>query len=333
MKREGVSILISTFNGSARLEKTLKALAGLDTSQIPFVELILIDNASTDDTLKVAAHYWESFGAPFSLTCLSELKAGKLYAQELGLQYVKGKYVLICDDDNSLFQDYLTIGYACLEQNGKVGVLGGQGIAKSEVPFPKWFEQHAYFYGCGSQANKTGNVKPIRNVVYGAGMWFRYAAYEKAKDLGYQFILGSREGAKLTTGGEDSELCWMLIFQGYEVWYLEGLKFYHHILANRLTDNYRVRLLEGMGSGGLNASIHLRVWYGSIVKKVKRFWMKEAVYTFLYMLKIPFDQNINLKNKEFKRCITNLKLLLVERSAYDKKINKILDFKLLCSSE
>lgn len=331
MSNIGISILISTYNGAPRLGETLDALAKLNIANIPFVELIIVDNASTDDTYTFSIEKWDRLGTPFPLTCLIEKTPGKINAQELGLTYTKGKYVIICDDDNSLFPDYLEIGYKYLEENPSIGVLGGQGIRANTQEYPEWFDQYSYFYGCAPQALKTGNVKPVRNVVYGAGMWFRFDAYQKTKELGYTFILTGRQGKKLIAG-EDSELCWIIRFQNYEIWYIDEMKFYHHITSNRLTEEYRKKLILGMTESGLNGTIHNRIWNGIITKKVHFFWFKEFVYSLLYMLKIPFDSRITDKIFDFKRTKNNILVLLKERGNYDQKVNRILDFKQKCET-
>ncbi len=329
MIKGGISILISTYNGASRLGETLASLAKLDFNGVPFIELIVIDNASTDDTTSFVKEKWAYLESPFELKCLFEKKTGKLNAQETGLKNANGEFILICDDDNSLFSDYLKIGLHYFEKYPEIGVLGGQGLKMSSVEFPAWFEEKKYFYGCAPQAPATGNVRPYRNVVYGAGMWFRHDLYKKGKENEYQFILGSRVGDKLITGGEDSELCWMIIFQGYQVWYIDEMKFHHHITPNRLTEKYLVKLLEGMTDNGLNSTIHSRVWNGMILDNVRFFWMKEFYHTLIYIVKNSFNRSAD-NFIDLKRAKNNFKILLKERFKYDYKVNQIVNFKKKC---
>jgi len=330
MENKGISILISTYNGVSRLSKTLESLAKLDILGISFVELILIDNASTDNTFEFSKNKWRELGAPFLLKSIIETQPGKIHAQEAGLKIANGEFILICDDDNSFFLDYLQIGLKYLNENPKIGVLGGRGIGVSTIDFPDWFEDKSYLYGCAPQAPQTGNVKPTRNVVYGAGMWFRHEAYLKSKSLDYEFILGSRIGSKLITGAEDSEVCWMLIFLGYEVWFIDEMRFNHHITENRLTEKYLERLILGMTESGLTSSIHNRVWNGVISQKVDLFWFKELIYSLNEYVKICFSSVSVNKSLDLKRIKNNCKLLLKEKSKYDEKVNRILDYKEKC---
>lgn len=328
--KKGVSILISTYNGKEKLPATLEALSQLKTNQIPGVELILVDNASTDGTAAYTQEKWNTLGYPFPLLILEETKPGKLNAQEKGFAHAAYEYVITCDDDNSFFSDYLEVGYSLMEQNPQIGVLGGQGIAVSTIPIPDWFSEYAYNFACAPQAPQTGEVRPIRNVVYGAGMWVRMKGYQKAKENGFEFILASRTGKSLATGGEDSELCWALRFLGYEVWYAEELKFYHHIPAQRLTESYRHRLLEGMQANGPLGNIYIRVNKGEFPDRVHNFWIKELVYTLLYSLQFPFNKAIKDKKREWKRIQINLRYFLKERGQYDEKVNGLLLYKNSC---
>jgi len=331
MENNGISILISTFNGVSRLSKTLESLAKLDILGISFVELILIDNASTDNTFEFSKKKWSELGAPFKMKLLYEKKSGKFHAQESGLKIAKGEYILICDDDNLLFSNYLQVGFQYLSNNFKVGVLGGKGIPKSDIKLPIWFEEYSYNFACGKQALKTGNVVPIRNVVYGAGMWFRKELYLNAKLLGFNFTCNfskSNEDSKLfSNGGEDSELCWAIRFQGAEIWYIDSLCFYHNLPQERLTDQYLANLKSRVNSNGPYGAIYSRVFYSNWIIHVKLFWMKELIHSFIYLFKILMYLNIKNRKIEIKRTFKNIFFYCSERSKYDLRVNHLIDYK------
>ena len=225
--KEGITILICTYNGKDNLPKTLEGLAKLVIDKIPFIKLILVDNASNDGTSKFVNQTWIKLGSPFELEIIHEVQPGKIHAQTTGLNNVQTLYTLICDDDNELFSDYLKNGYELLQSNSKIGALGGRGIVQSDVEIPEWFESMDYMYACAPQAKKTGDVRPERNVIYGAGMFLNMTAYHKAMEAGFKVLLPSRIGKSVVTGAEDGELCWWLRFSGYEIWYAENLQFNH----------------------------------------------------------------------------------------------------------
>jgi glycosyltransferase involved in cell wall biosynthesis len=324
----GISIVISTYNGERKIRNTLEALAKLDTTGIPAVELIVVDNASTDQTAGSTLKIWESLGQPFPLLLLHEATPGKLNAQEKGFQHVSYAYVITCDDDNSFFSNYLQVGYKLLSENKKIGVLGGKGILKSQGAIPDWIKEESYFFACGPQAKQTGPVYGTRNVVYGAGMWIRMEAYAMAKSTGFEFVLKSRTGKQMITGAEDSELCWALRFLGYDIWYVDDLNFSHWIPKERLTKNYTDRLKKGFKENGPLGNLYLRVWKKEINSTVHWFWFKELSYTILYLFKILIQHpKGTAKQFEIRRILINIKYFLVNRGKYDTAVNQILQYR------
>lgn len=319
-----ISIVICTYNGKNKLSSTLTGISKLLLDNVFDIELIVVDNASTDGTYEFVQTYWNTkLNNPFPLVLLKETHPGKLMAQELAFQMAKGEYILICDDDNELNVDYIQIGLKFFNQNPKIGVIGGQGIAVSTIEIPHWFHEYRYYFACAPQAPQTGNVMPTRNVVYGAGMWVRKSAYDLAKKIGFQFVLNSRTGTALTTGGEDSELCWAIKLLDFEIWYVDELKFKHHITNNRLTDDYRIKLLMGMNDNAPLAKSYLCIWTNNITKKVKLFWIKELFYSIK-------DYLFN-SDSEYKKLLKlNIQYYLHNRFNHDRKFNLIIEYRNRC---
>jgi glycosyltransferase involved in cell wall biosynthesis len=321
--KEGITILICTYNGKDNLPKPLEGLANLDRNQIPFVKLILVDNASTDGTSEYVNQKWIVLGNPFELEIVHESNPGKIHAQTTGLNHVQTRYTLICDDDNELFSDYLKNGYELLRANSKIGALGGRGIVQSEVEIPEWFESMAYMYACAPQAQKTGDVRPVRNVIYGAGMFLNMVAYHKAMEAGFKVLLPSRIGKSVVTGAEDGELCWWLRFCGYEIWYAENLQFNHHLRPSRLTEEYKNSLLTMFKVGFPVGKLYLRIFSGELRKPINSFWLKELLYTLKDTTKIPFLKGAD-RIMEWKRSIAQMKYFMSARSNYDKTYLQLL---------
>lgn len=241
---KGITVLVCTFNGASRLAKTIEHLAlQTATNKIQW-ELIVVDNASTDDSSEVARKEWKKYNlnsVPFNI--LFESKPGKIYALEQGAAKANFEYMVICDDDNWLNPDYLENMYSILDNHPDVGAVGGQGIAVSDLPdLPDWFKDYQEGYAIGQQGQQTGYVNS-RGYLWGAGLGTRTALYQKMYD-GFPSLLTGRLGQQLTAG-EDSEYCQRLILTGQSLYYSENLIFQHYMPENRLKTAYRTNLFDG----------------------------------------------------------------------------------------
>lgn len=239
----GVSIIICTYNGVEKLPATLKYITLLK-SQYPW-ELIVVDNASKDDTYIFCKDFLERSNLAFKV--LKFDTPGKMYAFWHGLAHAQYDYILDCDDDNHLAENYIEIGLSLLKTEHKIGALGGCGHPVVSVPLPDWFSAFSKSYAVGPQARQNGPLTGNRLELYGAGCFFKKEALIKLQKLGFQSALSCRKGDTLSSGG-DTELCMAIHRLGYDIWYSGELRFGHAIPASRLTWEYYLRLKEGIAS-------------------------------------------------------------------------------------
>jgi glycosyltransferase involved in cell wall biosynthesis len=279
---ESVSIIICCYNSEHRIKPTIKHIAKLYIPNTLEWEVILVDNNSTDNTVSLAEKVWKQCGSPTSLHIVKEERPGLTFAREKGADIAQYKYILYCDDDNWLDTNYLKVGIALLENNPKMGVLGGKGIPFFEIgDEPYWFKQFEGVYATGRQAATSSNVTFSKGYVFGAGMFVRkelilYPFFSK-------FILTDRVLGSLSSGG-DSELCYRIILKNYEIWYNDSLIFHHFIPTSRISLDYVKRFfydtigVSFMVSGLLyKINIHptmynhpfKRTWQGQILFLIK----------------------------------------------------------------
>lgn len=324
-----ISLILCSHNGHDRIHSTLISLSKLNLPSDTKVELVFVDSNSTQSMLGRVNQFWEEQGNPFPLLNVRVSKAGKVAALRLGFENARGDYFVIVDDDNELKIDYLEQGFHYLQQYPKVGVLGGQGVLPSEYELPDWFESYSYHFACGPQNIHDGDVRPRRNVVYGAGMWVRKEAYQKAIKNGLPFIFdfhATNQSVKaFNNGGEDGELCWAIRFQGYEIHYLSTLIFTHRIALSKFSDTYLKMIQERSNHSTLLGTIYYRVDKLN-VSSVKYFWFKELVFIILNYFK-NFRFHYFYLTSELKRNYLNCLLLFKMRSKYDDIVNLILKFK------
>lgn len=241
----GISIIICSYNGLTRLAATLSSIATLRLPAGASLEILLVDNASTDGT----AAYCQVWAMDHQLDhfrVLHEPKSGLSHARWCGILNAKYSYLLFCDDDNHLYSDYLEIGFLILEREQNIGAVGGCGFPIFEVDKPDWFDEFSHSYAVGAQASQSGLIDQ-GGYLYGAGCFFRRSALLELHTRGFVSILSDRKGSMLSSGG-DVELCLAIQLLGYRLWYSDDLKFGHYIEARRLEWSYYLRLKEGIAA-------------------------------------------------------------------------------------
>jgi len=239
-----VSIIICCYNSSSRIQATLEHLAAQANLENE-IEIILVDNNSTDGTSELASKIWVQLNCNFALKIINEPKPGLTHAREAGISASVGDIILFCDDDNSFNPFYVQNIARTFNEDSKneIGIIGGTGIPKfNSTKIPQWFElvKGRYAVGCPfEKAQFTTNV-------YGAGMAIRRMVYNKIILSGFTHQLTDRIGNSLVSGG-DTEICFAAILLNYKIWWDPNNTFYHEIPENRLTHSYIKRRFEGEG--------------------------------------------------------------------------------------
>lgn len=249
--KRGVSITICTYNGKRNLDKTLDYLAiQKNIDSIP-VELIVVDNASTDGTSEFVRTKWLSLQSPIPLVLLQEPRVGKANATKTAFKAAKYNYIVICDDDNWLCDTYVRQVYDLLSAHADIGVLGGRGEPVFEDKKPEWFNAHQTLFATGKQYDESGDVTGKIQSLWGAGMVVRKEAWEKLEHLDYQFLLNEKRDRKGNWGGDDTELCMMIENLGYRMWVENNMVFQHYMPAARMTASYVRSRFYGLGRSRL----------------------------------------------------------------------------------
>lgn len=100
MKFPVFSIICPTFN---RCFVLWRAIQSVLMQTYPFFELIIVDDASTDDTKKLLALFTD----PRIRSVFLKKNHGPSYARNQGIKRARGKYIAYIDSDNVWHPDYL----------------------------------------------------------------------------------------------------------------------------------------------------------------------------------------------------------------------------------
>lgn len=280
--KKGITVLICTFNGAKNLPSTLKHLAQQEFKKIA-VEIILVDNASVDNTAEIARKLWKELNTNIDLRIISEPRKGKDKAIDTGLSEANYQYVIICDDDNWLAKNYVQLSYQIMNENEDIGILGGQGLPAKTLNLPEWFPSQKTYYAIGKQGLISGEIKhywPSFRFIWGAGSVINMKAYHLLMKCGFKRVLTYEAEGKIARS-EDIELCYSIWLTGYKLWYDRRLIYEHALEQDRLTWLSLIHIAKiSIPAYHILRPYDILIFAGIKNPPVKTYWFKYIIYSF-----------------------------------------------------
>jgi glycosyltransferase involved in cell wall biosynthesis len=232
----GVSVVLCCHNGASRLPVTLAHLKAQIPPAAPW-ELLLVDNASDDDTAQIAVSIWADGPAP--LRIITEPVLGLQRARARALREANYEFVGFVDDDNWLERNWLSIAYQTLADNSSLGAIGSVCIPAFESTEPKWFRDYHSIYAILDEAEYPETTSEY---LHGAGLCIRRRAWARLLEGGFHSILTDRVGQRLSGGG-DAELTMAIRLAGWKIRVEPSMRLRHFMPSYRLQWRY-LRLLH-----------------------------------------------------------------------------------------
>lgn len=240
-----VSVFVCTHNPRpAHLHQTLEALRA-QTLPPSRWELHLVDNASIpalDGQYDISWHP----GARL----LREEKVGKVNALRLAFRHTSAPLIIIVDDDNVVAPDFLENAVGIAQRHPGLGVWGGSIELQFEREPEEWTRKYWPFLAEQQvtqdlilPAAKLSSPLPV-----GAGCCIRREVMEnymgQIEKSDWRQKLG-RTGKNLISG-EDTDIVLTAGDMGMGCGFFKALRMKHLIPSSRLTEDYLVRLVEGI---------------------------------------------------------------------------------------
>ncbi len=300
----GISVVICCYNSELKIQKVLSNLQNQNIKNYLAWEVLVVDNASSDETAAVAMESWKMEGV--SLRVAHEPNPGISHARRRGFEDARFEIISFVDDDNWVEADWIQKVYDTMYSDMEIGILGGVGIASFEETPPSWFARYESSYAVGLQGYKSGERT---SNLYGAGINIRKSTWDNLQENGFKFQLTGRKG-NLLSSGEDSELCQAVILSGQKLFYRSDLTFYHFMPHGRLTWEYLVKLTGSFG----RAEPILGV-YRSLIKGDRGFNAKKYQNRFFSLLRTTYDA--------FKFLPRYIRLIFVNKEGDDDHLNSV----------
>lgn len=240
-----LSVIICAHN--PRDDYFQECLAGLRNQTLPRQqwELHLVDNCSDQPLAKRVDLSWHSVAS-----IVREQRPGLTAARLRGIRESKGQLLVFVDDDNVLDPDFLEICHRTMEERSFLGSWSGQCRPRFETHPPEWTRRYwgnlvirEFDRDIWSNLPRLPDSMPC-----GAGLCVRREValhYLELHESGKRPFNFDRNGKSLVSGG-DNDLAACACDVGLGVGLIKSLKLTHLISSERLTEDYLVRLCEGI---------------------------------------------------------------------------------------
>src|SRR4030042_3942570 len=244
MMRKGISVVICSYNSEHRIKRVLDCLSAQERCDDIAWEVIMVDNASTDNVVEVAKKSWKHPKVPLHI--FHEPRQGQSYATRTCSEKAAYHIIVMVDDDNYVSSNYIYRANKIMEEHPEVGIAGGKGIGLFEKEPPAWFRNVEQAFAIGPQGEHEGYVDDNRGYIYGAGSIIRKKVYNYLLSNNFKLIMKGRIGKSLVAG-EDAERCQVFRILGYKLWYDPLLEFEHHMPDRRINWVYTCKLFHSFG--------------------------------------------------------------------------------------
>lgn len=225
-----ISFLICTYNRSNYLSGTLSSILKIVNNYD--VEVIIVDNNSTDNTSEIV----DSFIAQFKnnkIIYFKETKQGLSNARNRALKIANGDVVMFIDDDVLLDVGYIENVYKEFSSNDSK-IIAGKILLKFEDEKPKWLTSDLENYLSKLDlGNEYRELKIPNEWIVGANMLFSRNVLPLV-----QFNPNLGRSKMNLISGEEILLMNFLIKKGYKVYYHPEILLYHIIPKSRLNKKF-----------------------------------------------------------------------------------------------
>jgi glycosyltransferase involved in cell wall biosynthesis len=137
--RHAVTVVVPTYNRCASLARLLTSLCTQRTGGVMY-DVIVVDNASTDDTPQVIAAFMDRQPV---VRYLREPRRGASSARNTGIRAAGGRIIAFVDDDVHVAPDWIAAIAAAFDRHPEVDCIGGRIEPCWPSPPPAWLtRQH-----------------------------------------------------------------------------------------------------------------------------------------------------------------------------------------------
>jgi hypothetical protein len=222
IKNPKCSVIVLNYNSKLYLKNCLDSLS---KQNYPNLEIIVVDNASTDDSIKIVRNY------PKIKLIKNKLNLGFAGGDNVGIRKSKGKYVVIVDTDTLADENWISELIKVAEMDEKIGVVGGKvyhllsGGKKSNIiqyaggKLHKFLNFYLFTTKIGYGKKDMGQYEKIKETDFAHGCAFliKRSVIDKIGLMDEKYFMY----------GEETDWHYRAREMGYKVFYSPGAKIWH----------------------------------------------------------------------------------------------------------
>lgn len=229
-----ISVIVCTHNRAPSLARTLESLEEMDPPVDGSWEVVVVDNASDDETRRVVRRFEGRGDLP--LCYVFEGEAGLSHARNAGVRSARGEILAFIDDDVRVRSDWLAaMGHAFRDHD--VACVGGRALLVADAPRPGWWrEEYEGKAGHFERGEEPRVLSPDQDGMVGIGANLAFRRHVFERDGLFRTDLGRKQGRLLM--GEELELIDRLRSAGEDRLYYPEAVVYHHPHEERFTKAY-----------------------------------------------------------------------------------------------
>lgn len=234
-----LTVLMATYNGAQTLPRVLEGFLALKPPSNGW-RLVVIDNASTDDTPKIIKQYSDKL----PMVGLHTDRRGKNTALNEGLKHVQGDLVVFTDDDAIPDPGWLEALRIAADKHADFDVFGGHILPVWPGDPPEWILR---LVNLGATFAITPIEIPVGPVVatqiWGANM----AVRGKVFAAGLQFNEGFGPQRGQYKMGSEVEFSCRIEKRGHKAWFVPDAKVGHIIRPWQLEREWVIQRAYRLG--------------------------------------------------------------------------------------
>ena len=153
-----ISIVVVTYNSRDFIENCLSSLYKIN---MPKFEIFVVDNNSTDDTVKIVEKYYRQVNL-----IQNSINYGFAKANNMAIEKASGKYILLINPDVVISSGIIDFFYSEMERNKDIGLLGYGTLFSRKGKFllsiqkrPSFLSEYFWLLGLGNRFLAKGILK------------------------------------------------------------------------------------------------------------------------------------------------------------------------------